>query len=232
MQERILIVDDDEGLAHLTRLQLEQLGYQVRTALQGTEGIRLAQEWKPHLILLDILMPDMDGWAVYQRLREFTDAAVCFTTALDQDQHVLQGLNLGADDYIIKPFSHKELSARVRAALHRSRRAAEEMPLEVGPLRVDPQRPGVWLRGREIRLTPTEFRLLLALIRQAGRVVPHDELLRQVWANRSGKKRDSLKLYIWYLRRKLEADPSRPQMILSERGVGYRLSVPDAEARP
>ncbi|HEC33552.1 MAG TPA: response regulator transcription factor [Chloroflexi bacterium] len=229
MGERILVIDDDEGLARLMRLQLERAGYEVRTAGHGVEGIRLVREWEPHLILLDILMPDMSGWDAYQRLREFTEAPICFTTALGEDRHVFQGLDLGADDYIIKPFSHKELIARVRAALHRARRADEAPPLEIGPLRVDASSHRAWLNDRPIHLTPTEFRLLLALARQAGRVVTHEQLLRQVWGPNYQGKRNSLKLYIWYLRRKLEEDPARPRLLVSKRGVGYQLSVIGAE---
>lgn len=229
MQERILIIDDDEGMARLMRLQLEQAGYEVRTAVRGMAGIQSAREWEPQLILLDVLMPDMHGWAVYQQLREFTDAPICFTTALGEDQHVFRGLDLGAEDYIIKPFSHKELVARVRAALHRARRVAEESPLEIGPLRIDERAHRVWLYDCPVHMTPTEFRLLLALARRAGQVVTHGELMRQVWGTDCASKRERLKLYIWYLRRKLEADPAHPHILVSTRGVGYRLIAPDTE---
>ncbi|HIE38273.1 MAG TPA: response regulator transcription factor [Anaerolineales bacterium] len=229
MQERVLVIDDDDGMARLMRLQLERAGYAVQTAACGAAGLRLAQEWQPHLILLDILMPDMHGWMVYQELRKFTDAPVCFITALGEDQHVFQGLDLGADDYIVKPFSYKELLTRVRAALHRSRRAAQEPPLEIGPVRVDPRTHRVWRKGRPIHLTPTEFRLLLALARQAGQVVSREELVRQVWGSDYEGKRESLKLYILYLRRKLEDDPTRPRLLVSKRGVGYQLVAPDDE---
>ncbi len=233
-QERVLVIDDDEGLARLMRLQLERSGYAVQTAASGLEGIRLAREWEPHLILLDVLMPDVSGWDVYKELRRFTDVPVCFTTALGEDHHVFQGLDLGADDYIIKPFSYRELVARVRAALHRYRRLTEDAPLEIGPVRVDPRTRRVWLHDRPIHMTPTEFRLLHTLARRAGGVVTHEELLRQVWGADPDleKKRDSLKLYIWYLRRKLEKDPTHPRLLVSHRGVGYRLIAPsDEESR-
>jgi len=223
MAERVLVVEDEEGQARLIRLQLERAGYEVRTAADGAEGVRLAREWEPHLILLDVIMPDMDGWMVYRELRRFTDVPVCFTTALGEDRHVFQGLDLGADDYIIKPYSYKELIARVRAALYRSHRAGEEPPLEVGPLRLDLQSRRVWKNGRPVQLTPREFRLLVVLARQAGRVVTHQVLQRQVWGSDDPKTRKSLKLYICYLRRKLEDDPSEPRLIVSERGVGYWL---------
>jgi len=226
-QKRILIIDDDEGQARLTRLQLEQVGYEVRSAAHGDAGIRVAREWKPHLILLDVLMPDMNGWDVYQQLREFTTAPVCFMTALGEEQDILRGLDLGADDYIVKPYGYKELVARVHAAFRRSDRTNGESPLELGTMRIDPRSYRVWLNGHVVTLTPTEFRLLLALARRAGQVVTHEELLQNVWGSNRHSMRGSLKLYICYLRRKLERYSDCPCLIVSERGVGYRLSAPE-----
>jgi len=227
MGKRILIIDDDEGQARLARLQLEQVEYEVETCAHGGEGIRVAREWKPDLILLDVLVPDMNGWSVYQELRQFTEVPVCFMTALGEDQHIFRGLELGAEDYIIKPYSYKELVSRVRASLHRSSRAAGEPVIEVGRVRIDPRSHRVWLDNHAVSLTPTEFELLLVLARKAGQVVTHEELLRRVWGCED--KRGNLKLYICYLRRKLESDSGHPELILSERGVGYRLAILEAE---
>ena len=222
MGKRILIIEDEEGQARLARLQLEQAGYEARTAANGMDGLAQAKEWQPHLILLDVLMPDMDGWTVYQRLRQFTEAPVCFTTALSEDQDVFRGLDLGAEDYIIKPYSYKELLARVRAALHRAERAAQDSPLEIGPLRVDVNSHRAWLNGRPIHLTPREFQLLTILARQPGQAVSHEDLVKQIWGAHDADAQGNLKIYIWYLRQKLEAE-GEMRLIHTVRGVGYVL---------
>ncbi|MCU0519785.1 MAG: response regulator transcription factor [Anaerolineae bacterium] len=230
MSETILLVEDDEALAQLVQLLLERAGYAVQTANSGEVGLRLARQGTPNLVLLDILMPDMDGWHVYEALRRITDAPVLFLTALGDEHNITYGLGLGADDYIVKPFGYKELVTRVKAALSRARRARGEQTVFVtGNLHVNLDTHEVKIDNREVTLTPTEFQLLSALVQDAGRTVTHDTLLRRVWGPEYSNRRDYLKLYIWYLRQKIEQDPRDPERIVSERGQGYRLVVEPQE---
>lgn len=226
MEDRILLIEDDEALAQLVQLLLERAGYIVISAKNGEEGLKLAKSESPSLVLLDILMPDMDGWHVYEVLRRITDVPVLFLTALGDDHNITYGLGLGADDYIVKPFGYKELVTRVKAALSRARRArGEQMVFETGGLWVNLDTHEVKIQNRKVSLTPTEFQLLSALIQDAGRTVGHDTLLRRVWGPEYSNRRDYLKLYIWYLRQKIEEDPRKPKRVVSERGQGYRLLV-------
>ncbi len=226
MNETVLLIEDDEALAQLIQLLLERAGYTVLSSGNGEMGLEMARESNPDLILLDILMPDMDGWHVYEALRNITDAPVLFLTALGDEHNITYGLGLGADDYIVKPFGYKELVTRVKAALARARRARGEQTIfQTGTLWVNLDTHEVKIANRTVSLTPTEFSLLSALIQDAGRTVSHDTLLRRVWGPEYADHRDYLKLYIWYLRQKIEADPSNPQRIISERGQGYRLVV-------
>jgi two-component system KDP operon response regulator KdpE len=230
MSETILLVEDDEALAQLVQLLLERAGYAVQTANSGEAGLKLARQSPPNLVLLDILMPDMDGWHVYEALRRITDAPVLFLTALGDEHNITYGLGLGADDYIVKPFGYKELVTRVKAALSRARRARGEQTVFVtGSLHVNLDTHEVKIDNREVALTPTEFQLLSALVQDAGRTVTHDTLLRRVWGPEYSNRRDYLKLYIWYLRQKIEQDPRDPERIVSERGQGYRLVVEPQE---
>jgi DNA-binding response OmpR family regulator len=225
--DRILVIEDDDALSRLMRLQLEHAGYQVTVCRDGKSGIQGARDWGPDLILLDILLPDMEGWVVCEKLKEITDAPIVFTTALGTERDVARGLELGADDYIIKPFSYKELLARVKSALHRAQRAASrKATYERGRLFVDLETRTVKVDGERVFLTPLEYNLLAALVQDAGQVVPHATLLRRVWGKQCEDRRQYLKLYIWYLRQKIEADPSHPKLILTERGVGYRMAAP------
>ena len=231
MNETILLIEDDEALAQLVQLLLERAGYTVQAANNGESGLQLARENTPSLVLLDILMPDMDGWLVYEALRRITDAPVLFLTALGDEHNITYGLGLGADDYIVKPFGYKELVTRVKAALSRARRARGEQTIfHTGNLHVNLDTHEVQIDDREVSLTPTEFQLLSALVQDAGRTVSHDTLLRRVWGPEYSNRRDYLKLYIWYLRQKIEEDPRDPTRILSERGQGYRLVVDPEEA--
>jgi two-component system KDP operon response regulator KdpE len=193
--------------------------------------LEAARATDPDLILLDILLPNMDGWTVCQELQEITSAPIVFTTALGGDSDLTRGLELGADDYIIKPFSYNELLARVKAALYRARRArSRKETYDYGPLSVNLETRTVTLRGERVFLTPLEYKLLAALVEESGRVVSHQALLRRVWGPEFEGRRQYLKLYIWYLRQKVEVDPSNPRFILTERGIGYRLAAPqDAE---
>ena len=226
MKETILLIEDDEALSQLIDLLLGRAGYTVVTAPNGETGLEVAREEDPDLVLLDILMPDMDGWHVYEALQSITDVPVLFLTALGDEHNVTYGLGLGADDYIVKPFGYKELVTRVKASLSRARRARGEQAIfRADPLWVNLDTHEVKIEEEVISLTPTEFSLLSALIQDAGRTVSHDTLLRRVWGAEYANRRDYLKLYIWYLRQKIEPDPREPQFIISERGQGYRLEV-------
>jgi two-component system KDP operon response regulator KdpE len=228
VEEQILLIEDDNALARMMHMQLEYAGYQVTVCKNGTSGIQAAHESDPDLILLDILLPDMDGWDVCEQLKEITDAPIIFSTALGSERDVVRGLELGADDYMIKPFSYKELLARVKAALHRARRneSRRKVMYRSRWLSVNLDKRTVEANGERIYLTPLEYKLLAALVQEAGDVVPHATLLRRVWGRQYEDRRQYLKLYIWYLRQKIEQDPSNPRLILTERGVGYRLVAP------
>jgi two-component system KDP operon response regulator KdpE len=226
MGERILVIEDDGALARLMRLQLERAGYEVAVRTDGPSGLDKAQSFNPDLVLLDILLPAMDGWTVCKRLQEIVSVPIIFTTALGAESHMSRGLELGADDYIIKPFSNRELLARVKAALYRAQRAKDRKETyQWAGLSVNLETHSVSLNGERVFLTPLEYKLLAALVQEAGHVVTHQALLRRVWGPEYEERRQYLKLYIWYLRQKIEADPSRPQFILTERGVGYRLAT-------
>lgn len=229
MGERILIIEDDEALGRLMRLQLERVGYEVAMCLEGASALEDARKFHPDLVLLDILLPDLDGWVVCEKLREISEAPIIFTTALGSSDDMIRGLELGADDYIIKPFSYNELLARVRAALHRAQRAAaQRVTYHCGRLSVDLAARTVKRDDERVILTPLEYKLLAALVQENGRVVSHETLLRRVWGPQHEDHRQYLKLYIWYLRQKLEDDPSDPRIILTERGVGYRMAPAQA----
>jgi DNA-binding response OmpR family regulator len=227
MAEKILIIEDDNSIATLTRLQLERRGFLVQVARNGAEGLRQAYTWQPDLVLLDIMMPDMDGWTVCQRLREMNDVPIIFVTAVGQERDIVRGLQLGADDYILKPFSTKELQARIEAVLRRHRPTdTSDLPLHYskGRLTIDTERRQVTVETKPVDLSPIEFHLLTTLVRNEGKVLTHEYLLEQVWGPAYKDERHYLKLYVWYLRQKLEPDVNHPQYILTERGVGYRFA--------
>lgn len=227
----LLVVDDEAGILRLIKLELSAQGFRVITASGGEEALRLAEEQRPDAVLLDIMMPEITGLEVMRRLRERTNIPVLLVTAKDKDADKVRGLELGADDYIVKPFGYKELVTRVKAALSRARRARGEQTIfQTGNLWVNLDTHEVKVDNRLVSLTPTEFQLLSALIQDSGRTVNHDTLLRRVWGAEYSNRRDYLKLYIWYLRQKVEADPRNPKRIVSERGQGYRLVIETPEA--
>lgn len=227
MAEKILIIEDDDSIATLTRLQLETCGCLVQIACNGADGLRQAHAWQPDLVLLDIMMLDMDGWTVCQRLHEMNDVPIIFVTAVGRECDIVRGLRLGADDYILKPFSAKELQARIEAVLRRHRQTPSDLPLQYtnGWLSVDTEQRQVLVAARPVDLSPIEFRLLTTLVRNEGKVLTHEYLLEQVWGPAYKDERHYLKLYVWYLRQKLEPDINHPQYILTERGVGYRFAA-------
>lgn len=226
----ILVVDDDVLLCDALRLMLTRLDFQVEVAHDAVTGLRKAYSLKPDVIVLDIMMPSMDGWQACRRFREMSDVPIIMLTALDSQENIVKGLNLGADDYLVKPVTAEELAARIRAVL---RRASRSNSNGNGPSRrsvftqdnlvVDFDKYEVTLEGKRVDLSPTEFRLLSVLVHYQGRVLPHEFLLREVWGSEYVGEIDYLRLYISYLRRKLEKDPSSPDLIHNEWGVGYRF---------
>ena len=227
MVGKLLVVDDEEDLLLLLRATLERRGYEVLCATGGLQAIRLLYHERPDLILLDVMMPGMDGWETLQRIREMSTVPVIMLTALGGVTHVVQGLQIGADDYVSKPYDREELTARIEALLRRCTQPAEQtdqaLSFDHGHLVIDPVGRRVVVRGEEVQLTPTEYRFLLYLAQNAGRVLTYDSILANVWdvAYQGGDK--NVKVYATYLRRKIEPDPQQPRYICSERGVGYYM---------
>ncbi len=226
MAEKILVIDDEETTVQLISILLERRGYEVIKAYRAEDGLRKAYRSHPDLVLLDIMMPEMDGWEVCRRLRELSDVPIIFLTARSEIRDVVKGLEMGADDYVVKPYDNDELVARVRAHLRRAPAPSisEELVFDGGDLRVNFLNREVRVRGRTVLLTPKEFNLLGVLVRKAGRVITRTELVTEAWGPEYADAIDSLKLYIHYLRQKIEQDPQRPQYILTSRGVGYRFA--------
>jgi len=222
---RILVIDDDPTLNSLIRQSFHAKGYEVITSLNGMEGLKLAYRSHPDIILLDIMMPDLDGYETCRRLREISEVPVLMLTAMASEEDLLRGFEAGADDYVKKPFSLKELDARITAVLKRSANGDNgEIAYDDGTLRVDLQRQHVYRDNQRIHVTPTEFRLLSCLIRHRGHVVSHEDLLREVWGDGYLDAVPSLSIYIRYLREKIEENPSEPHYIMTKWGVGYWFS--------
>jgi two-component system KDP operon response regulator KdpE len=225
-EKLILIVDDEPRMARFVRMNLELEGYQVAEAGTGIETLEKVRDELPDLVLLDVMMPEMDGFETLERLREISTVPVIMLTVKGDEEDRIRGLELGADDYVTKPFSPRELSSRIRAVLRRA-----EMPTPVAKtaiqiddyLAVDFRRREVIVDGEQIRLRPTEYRLLYHLVNNAGWVMTHEMLLSKVWGYEYRDETGLLRLYITYLRKKIEPDTSNPRYIFTERGVGYRF---------
>ncbi len=232
-KNRVLVVDDEPKLVRLVREVLSSTGYDVLSAGSGENAIEMAALERPDILLLDIVLSGtIDGFEVARRVREFSDVPILMLTARTREAEVLKGFEAGADDYLTKPFSSKELLARVRALLKRSRRnssAPEETEIACGPLRIDLLRRRVMLQGTEVRLTPTEYRLLHELAVHQGQVMLHEQLLSAVWGEEYRDDLEYLRAYVRYLRQKLEPDPSNPKLIQTVPGVGYLLSQPEEQ---
>lgn len=223
---RILVVDDEERMVRFIRLNLEHDGFRVTEAFNGGQAINSVRSSLPDLVLLDIMMPDLDGFEVLRIIRETSHVPVIMLTAKGEEDDRVRGLELGADDYITKPFSPRELVSRVRAVLRRTETATGTTHgvIEVDEhLKLDFDRREVWLDEELVQLRPTEYRLLYHLVQNAGWVVSHDQLLAKVWGYEYRDEPHYVRLYINYLRKKLEKDPADPKYILTERGVGYRF---------
>ncbi len=224
----ILIVEDDNQIRRFLRATLTSHGYRWLEASTAQEGIRLVSLQYPDLIILDLGLPDMDGLEVIQRMREWTSTPIIVLSVRDQDQDKITAFDHGADDYLTKPFSAGELLARIRVALRHAIRAAQsndDPVFKVGALRVDLAHRQVFVGESEVHLTPIEYKLLTTLVRYAGKVVTRDMLLKEVWGPGYATESHYLRIYVGQLRRKLEADPARPEFLLTVPGVGYRLKV-------
>lgn len=222
----VLVVDDEQRIVTFVRMNLELEGCRVISASNGREALERVRDHLPDIVLLDIMMPGMDGFEVLRRLRQFSTVPVIVLTAKDEPDDRIRGLELGADDYIGKPFEHRELVSRIRAVL---RRHATPPPMPQTQLKIDDRltidfaKHEVLVAGQPVSLRPTEYRLLYHLVQNAGWVVPHDVLLAKVWGPEYRDESHYLRLYITYLRQKIELDPAQPRYILTERGVGYRF---------
>jgi two-component system KDP operon response regulator KdpE len=229
MATTLLLIDDDVSLCETVRFMLIRNGFQVEVAHNGISGLKQAYALKPDAVLLDIMLPDMDGWQVCRRLREMSDVPIIMLSALGSDENVIEGLNLGADDYIVKPVAVNELIARIRALLRRTSRSNptkrnhREPIFTYDHLVIDFDKYEVTVAGKKVKLSPTEFRLLSVLSRHQGRLLPHEYLLSEVWGPEYVSEEEYLRLYISYLRSKIETDPSKPRLIHNEWGVGYRF---------
>ncbi len=225
--KRILVVDDEPRMINFIRMNLELEGHQVVDAHSGLEALEAVRTKLPDVILLDVMMPDLDGFETLRLLREFSTIPVIMLTAKGEENDKVYGLELGADDYITKPFGPRELSSRIKAVLRRADMPSttpNQAVLKIDDrLSVDFNRREVIVLGERIKLRPTEYRLLYHLIENAGWTVPHDQLLAKVWGYEYRDEAHYVRLYVNYLREKVEEDPSNPKYILTERGVGYRF---------
>ncbi len=222
----ILVIDDDINLSDLLAEYLREQGYVVHTAKDGQKGLHTFFEQKPDLILLDVTMPIKDGWETLKRIREMSQTPVIMLTARSDESDVLRGFSLGVDDYINKPFSFAQLGARVRAVLARAGESittAEQ--LEAGTLKVDISTRRITRNGELIPLTPTEFKLLVTLMRHPGEVISAEDLVREVWGPQYANEIGFVRRYIWHLRQKVEVDSENPKFIHNERGFGYRFEA-------
>jgi DNA-binding response OmpR family regulator len=224
---RILVVDDDASARDLVRAILERAGHEVREAADGRAGLKELYASPPDLVILDVNMPELDGWATLERIRDLSEVPVLMLTALETELELVRGLQGGADDYVVKPFGHQELIARVQALLRRAP-VGPEAPQGYADtlLRIDfPQRE-VRYREREVQLTPLEFKLLTALVRHPNQVLSRDQLLDLVWGDNLGVSPEQVKLYVGYLRHKLDPDAPGSTPIETMRGFGYRYRRP------
>lgn len=224
--KRILVVDDEPRMIDFIRMNLDLEGFQVIEARNGIDALEVIRTQLPDLVVLDIMMPQLDGFETLRMLREFSNIPVIMLTAKGEEDDKVRGLELGADDYITKPFSPRELAVRVKAVLRRAEMPSppSESILEIDDyLSVNFNQREVIVNGESVKLRPTEYRLLYHLIENAGWTVPHEQLLAKVWGYEYRDEAHYVRLYVNYLREKIEPDPSNPRYILTERGVGYRF---------
>lgn len=222
----ILIIEDEPPIRKFLRASLGNEGYRVNEAASGDEGLRMAAAHPPDLIVLDLGLPDMDGQEVLRRLREWFTAPIIILSARDQEPQKILALDNGADDYVTKPFGTGELLARMRTAMrHAHRTGTESTTLTIGDIRIDFAARMVYCNDEEVRLTPLEFKLLVTMAKNAGKVLTHRYLLREVWGPLDSQENHYLRVFVASLRKKLEDDPARPRYIITEQGVGYRFAA-------
>ena len=222
----ILVVDDELHMVRFVRMNLELEGYRVIEAHNGMEAIDSVKKYQPDLIIMDVAMPVLDGFEALRYIRQFSQVPVILLTVKDDEEDIIKGLELGADDYVTKPFSPRILMSRVKAVLRRSRQhnLFRERKIKVDDwLTIDFSASEVIVNGKHIKLRPTEKKLLMVLVENAGWVMPQESLLVKVWGPEYREEKNLIRLYITYLRKKIEPDPSHPRYILTERGVGYKF---------
>ena len=227
MKPRALIIDDEVQIRRLLRVALEGAGYEIHEADAGQPGLQAAAIVRPDVILLDLGLPDLDGLTVLKRLREWSTTPVVVLTVRDSESDKVNALDAGADDYVTKPFSTAELLARLRAAQRRGRSPEDVSIFKAGDLAVDLAQRRVTKAGVELKLTATEYALLRLFVRHAGRVLTHRHILREIWGPKSEEHRQYLRVYVTHLRQKIEHDPTKPVLIRTESGIGYRFAPAD-----
>lgn len=222
---KVLVIDDELQMRKLLEMALTSYGYTAHLAATGQEGLMLAVSMHPDLVIVDLGLPDMDGKDVVTRLREWSSVPIIVLTAREQEQEKIAALDKGADDYVTKPFSMGELMARMRVCLRRFCHSEEQKPvLSCGGISMDLLQHKVLMEGREVKLTPTEYELLKYMLKNAGKVLTHKQILKAVWGNDYDEDLHYIRIYMRQLRRKIEKDPAQPKYLLTEAGVGYRLS--------
>ena len=228
VEATILLIEDDKNLLPLVRACLRGDRYRLLWARDGVEGLRLFKEGHPDLVLLDLMMPHMDGWETCERIRECSDTPIIMLTALGNEKSIVRGLDLGADDYVTKPFKPAVFRARVHAALRRCKYSlASDTCVQIDErLSIDQERKCLSVDGERVELTPTEFRLLKCFLDNAGRILTPQSLLTHVWGWEYVDRTEYLKVYVYQLRKKIEKDPSNPRYLLTERGLGYCFEAP------
>ena len=222
----ILVIDDDPEMLRLLEHIFSREGAQVCTAAGGQEGLRQFYNYPPHLVVLDVMMPDLDGWQVCDRVRQMSDVPIIFLTALNAEAEIIHGLDTGAVDYVTKPFSPHVLVARARAALRQTELAPGTEKTDTyrdDYLAIDLDTRQVTVRGEPVKLTKTEYRLLAYLVENAGQVLTPQQILEYVWGREYRDSIDYTHVYMWRLRQKLEEDPQNPRYLLTEHGLGYRF---------
>jgi two-component system KDP operon response regulator KdpE len=228
MKPVALVIDDEVQIRRLLRVALESENYQVHEAETGQQGLIEIAKRRPAIILLDLGLPDMEGLEVLKRLREWSEAPVLVLSVRDDEQGKVAALDAGAEDYVTKPFSTPELLARLRTAQRKTRPEEEVSVFKSGDLIVDLTARVVTRGGREIKLTATEYALLRLFVRHPGRVLTHRYILREIWGPKSEEHRQYLRVYVTHLRQKIEADPTKPRLIKTEPGIGYRFEAGEA----
>ena len=223
-KKKVLIIDDDENICDIVEVSFSDAGAKTYVASHGKEGLQQFFAHRPDLVILDVMMPEMDGWMVCQQIRLFSDVPIIMLTALQQDNEIIRGLDYGADDFISKPFSTKVLLARARALLRRTEiPSASENSYNDGYLSIDLEKRQVLVNGTLVKLTATEFRLLAYLLQNARQVLTYSQILESVWGPEYRDNSDYVHVYLSHLRKKIEEDPRNPRYLLTEHGVGYRF---------